>query len=123
MPFENPRTTQGPERILTPEQREREMKSKMFKGLLAVGVGVLWAEWNGLAAIDPLSSGPNEKNSKLIKKKGFWGAAVQKVKNTYGNLETVEKFLDPTGETGLVDLFEKMFPDKTEGQERKEATV
>jgi hypothetical protein len=121
MPFESFKTSQGSERPGTPEQREREMKSKMFKGLLAVGAGALWAEWNAFSV-------PNKKNVKLIEEEGFFGAAAQKARDAYSKLEKVEKFLDPKGEIRLIDLFEKYFLEKKEEQaqggsgEKKDAT-
>ncbi len=44
MAFETHMKNQESERVRTPEEQEKELRAKMFKGLLAVGAGVLWSE-------------------------------------------------------------------------------
>ena len=65
MAFETHMKNQESERVRTPEEQEKELRAKMFKGLLAVGAGVLWSgrPVSRAGIFHPLSFGSSESES------------------------------------------------------------
>lgn len=111
MSFENSRATQGRERPRTPEQLEREMRSKMFKGLLAVGAGILSTGWEAMTGGNKKTlwedlRGQSYETEERFDKKGFFGVAAERTKTVYETLNSVEKILDPRAESTLYDVFD-----------------
>lgn len=112
MTFEKQHTGARPEDSLTPEAQEKEIASILFKGVVAVGAGAIWAHWNSMKNDDSVTKEDQSKQ------KSFLEVAVEKTKSAYTKLRETEKFIDPSGDVHLIDIFDQIIGP---GQDSKES--
>jgi len=110
--FGRPRAVNRQEEIQTPEQREKEVQSKLFKGLIAVGAGALSTTWDWVTGGEKETlweeiRGESYKTEAEFKENGFFGTAANRIKTVYETLDGAEKILDPKGDITLLDVFDE----------------
>lgn len=101
MSFENPSSAK-PNRSESSVSIEKEIESKLFKGLLALGAGVLSTGWEAAT-----TGGIWQPKSKELDNKGFFGLAAERIKSVYNTLDNAEQIVDPKGRITLYDVFDK----------------